>query len=299
MNVANLSGPLKSIRSILETPILDERKWAKVAQLPADAVMLDIEDSVPPDRKVEAREKVVRCLAEPSIVGDALPLPRVNDLKSPWGEEDLIAVAHSGAPVIAYPKVRTANELSRVREILDRAGSTAALLLVVETARAVLELERLARVDGVSGLILGPADLALDAGFDHFVGPDVNWDAYAAIRSRLVLVAASYRMVAFDTLITRDLRSEKQAVLHARRARRDGFTGLLTFYPPHLTTINAVYTTTPAELEEAELVVRAYEAARRAGAASVVHAGRALLVHDYERALRTLRAHAGRRGAEI
>jgi citrate lyase beta subunit len=284
---------LEGVRSILESPILDDRKWAKVPSIPAHAVLLDLEDSVPAARKGEARAKVLEYLGKPNFFAGKLAIPRSNGLDTPWGADDLGALAARDVALIAYPKARTADELMEVRRLI---GPKPGIVVVVETARAILELEAIARVPGVVGLVLGPSDLSVDAGWSLSMS-----DAYHYPRSKLVLVGAAYELPAYDTVFVPDLKDAEQVDEAAQRARRLGFAGMATFYPPHVEAINRAFTPSEAETAQAQAIVAAYEEALAKGAAAVQVSGRAIIVQDYKRALRVLstsaagRASAGRR----
>ncbi len=283
-----VSGPLARVRSILETPILDDRKWAKVPGIPADAVLLDLEDSVPEQRKNEARAKVAAHLADPAYLGGRVALPRVNALATPHGEADLRAVAAAGAEIIVYPKAGSAAELDAVRAILRDVGAEARLVPVIETARAVLELDTIAAGPHIGGLLFGPFDLAVDAGITPFDGPALFADAYHYAKSKLVLAGAAFDVPVFDFLLTPQLRDRAQVTAAADHARRMGFDGMAAFYPPHIDVINAAFTPSADAVAQARQVVRAYEAALNAGNAAAQLDGKALIVQDYKRALQTL-----------
>jgi citrate lyase beta subunit len=279
---------LARVRSILETPILDEHKWGKVPSLPADAVLLDLEDSVPPQRKAEARHKVVEHLGRRELFAGRLPLPRVNALDTPWGADDLRALAEAGVELLAYPKLRRHDELGEVRRRLRSFGADPAVVVVVETALAVLHLEEIAATAKVAGLILGPSDLAAEVGWQLLDDGGVFADAYHYPRAKLALVGAAYGLPVYDTVFVSDLRDTAQVAEAATHARRMGFTGMATFYPPHLPVINDAFTPSEPELARAQAVVDAYERALARGAAAVQVDGQALIVQDYKRALRTL-----------
>lgn len=283
--------PLRGVRSILESPILDAHKWAKVPGIPADSVLLDLEDSVPEQRKDEARAKVVAQLADRAYLDGRVAIPRVNALGTPHGEADLCAVAAAGAQVIAYPKAHTAAELDDVRAILRDAGADPYLVPVIESARAVLELEKIAAGPQIGGLLFGPFDLAVDAGITPFDGPALFGDAYHYAKSKLVFAGAAFEVPVFDFLLTPQLRDQVQVASAADHARRMGFDGMATFYPPHVEVINAAFTPTADAVAQAGEVVRAYESALRSGNAAAQIDGRALIVQDYKRALRVLERH--------
>jgi citrate lyase beta subunit len=279
---------LDGVISILESPILDDRKWAKVPSIPTHAVLLDLEDSVPPDRKEEARARVCEYLGRPEYFAGKRPIPRPNGLDTPWGRDDVRALAARGVKLLAYPKVRTADEIVELRRLLHEGGADPGIVVIVETARAVIELEAIARVEGVVGLLLGPSDLSVDAGWSLFADGAFFSDAYHYPKSKMVLVGAAYDIPAYDTVFVPDLRDDAQVRRAATHARRFGFAGMATFYPPHVDTIHRVFTPSESEITAARETVAAYERALAQGAAAVQVSGRALIIQDYKRARRVL-----------
>jgi citrate lyase beta subunit len=279
---------LAGVRSILETPILDEHKWAKVPTLATDAVLLDLEDSVSAERKDQARTKVLDFLGRSAYFGSRLPIPRTNPLGTPWGETDLQALAQSGTRVLAYPKCAGPEELQQVREILAAEGAQPGLVVIIETAAAVLGLERIAAAPGVAGLILGPNDLAVDAGWQLFADGRLFADAYHYPKAKLALAGAAYGIPVYDTAFVPRLGDLDQVRAVMTHDRRLGFAGSATFYPPHLDVINQIFTPSAEERTAAERVVAAYEHALAEGSAAVQQDGQAVILQDYKRALQTL-----------
>lgn len=282
------SRAFRKVRSLLETPILDEHKWAKVPTIPCDGVLLDMEDSAPPHRKEEARAKVLEYLERPEYFGGRSVLPRVNSLDTSWGEADLRAVARSSADVVLYPKVRTPEDVMEVDRILCDEGSQARIFVIIETAGAVVRLQQIVETGLVHGLLYGPAGQALDARFSHFSDGDVFDEMYHYARSKIILSAAAVAIPVFGIAFVPDMRDLRRVRQEVVRARRQGFSGLVTFYPTHVDVINEVFSSSDEEVAEARRVVEAYESALSTGAAALSVDGRAVLVHDYERSRQVL-----------
>ncbi len=255
-----------------------------------DAVLLDLEDSVAPQRKLEARQRVLDELKCPGSLGRRVGLPRVNALDTEWGADDLRALADAGVGLLIYPKLSTVQELAEVR----RLSGGAEVIVIVETARAVLNLEAIAQA-GVAGFINGPADLAIDVGWDMFVDGALNASAYGYIASKLVLVQAAFGTPAFDTVFVEDLRDAAQVRIAVQRSCRMGFSGVATFYPPHVTVINEVFTPSAADVSRATRTVEAYEQALARGDAAVRIGGEAVIVQYYKGAMNVLARAALRR----
>jgi len=277
-------NPYLGIRSILESPILDEYKWAKVPGISADAVFLDMEDSVAPERKVEARTKIMKVLADPGALGDRVVIPRVNALDTPWGREDLIALAAAGAARLAYPKIESRDELDEVRSVLQTQGVEPDIFLIVESARGIVELQQLANAPNVVGLIFGPSDLAVDVGASLFDGDELFEPSLYYPRSKIALTGAAYGLARIDMMFVADMRDLDAVRRRADFSRKLGFTGVATFYPPHVDVINDVYRPSADEVAVAAAVVATYEEALRDGRAATSHNGHALIVQDYKQA---------------
>ncbi len=137
-----------AVRSILETPILDRHKWAKIPSLPADMVFVDLEDSVPVAGKEEARQRAATCLSDRDFFGDKLILARPNHLRTPWGLDDIKTLVDAGADCLAYPKVSCLEDLKELQTVLDELGASPHIFAIIETAGSVLGARRHFRLPG-------------------------------------------------------------------------------------------------------------------------------------------------------
>src|ERR1700728_4697887 len=129
-----------SVRCLFESPILDDRKWAKIPTIPADAFILDLEDALPIARKEEGREKVLEYLHQPDYFHGAMIVPRANHLSTPWGRDDIIALAEAGIEQLMYPKTESAEDLQEVLELCRAHGSDPKIKASIESARGVVEI---------------------------------------------------------------------------------------------------------------------------------------------------------------
>lgn len=281
------------IRSIIETPILDEHKWAKIPSIPADAFLIDLEDAVPAPGKERARELAVAHVRDPSYFDGRVTIARPNHLSTPWGREDLDAFAEAGVTCLAYPKLETAEELLEVQALLRAKGADPDIFAIVETSRSVLEIDKIAAVDKVVALMFGSGDLSVDAGIPLFGRDGLLNPAFDWAKQRTVLAGAAFGRLTVDIAFLKDLRDLDETRLRYGDARQLGFTTGVTFYPPHVAVLNEIFGPSDADIAEAEEIITTYEAAVAAGNPAVTLAsGKALLVHDYEKALR-LRNRAG------
>jgi citrate lyase beta subunit len=274
-----------AVRSVLETPILDERKWAKVPSIPADMMLLDLEDAVPVQLKDKARDKVVSYLEDPSYLGDKLFLARPNHLDSPWGRDDVIALAEAGVTCMAYPKLRSVAELLDVLELLEQHHASPDIFAIIETAGAMMDLREISRVPNVVALMCGPGDLSVDLGIP-LLEPDGTLNrVFEPMKVQNVLAAHARRIAVTDIVYAPDFRDLDEIRRRALLSRTSGFTALATFYPPHVEIINDVLTPSKAEISAAKELVTCYEALRAEGKPAMLSArGETILVHDYEKA---------------
>lgn len=287
--MAHLTGRAASyagVRSIMESPIMDDRKWAKVPSIPADCFMLDLEDSVPPALKIAARDKVVAHVGRDDFFGDAVVMARPNHLSTPWGRDDLEALASAKAPLLACPKISTPQEIDDVLEITRRLGSDPDIFAIIETARSIEHVAAIAEHPNVVGLMFGPGDLSVDSGITLFDGHgDLN-PAFLFPRVRTTLAASAAGKLSATIAFAADLKDLDEIRRRYTEAAQTGFTAGITFYPPHVGIVNDVFGPDPIEVARARTIVTAYEAGLANGdAATTLDDGTVLLVHDYEKAL--------------
>ncbi len=281
--------PPKVRRSYFECPIMVEKKWAKIPEIHADVFMLDMEDSTPPVSKVEARHRIVDLIKDPGYLGGREFVVRPNNLSTEWGREDLEAVADAKAPFVIYPKVRSVDEMREVKRIFDERGSTPEIMLIIETPQAVLQLEAIASCPGVTVLLVGPGDLSMETGISMFDDADEFTDGFIYTRSKVLLVAKAYGLQPADAVFTADLKDQVRMRRAMERSRRMGFTGLMSFYPPHVPMINEVMSPSKDEVGWAERVVDTYTKGRKEGLAAISLDGKFLTVHQFTSAQETLR----------
>jgi citrate lyase beta subunit len=283
-------GDFRRVRSVMETPILDERKWAKLPGIEADAFIIDLEDSVVPQDKIAARDRAVHYLREgASFFGDRLILARPNNLDSPWGRADIIALAQANVRLMLYPKAKSAAEVAEVRQLLAEHGAVPLIFPIIETAGALLDVRTISEAPGVGGLFMGIGDLSVDAGIPfRLPNGEINPALHQA-RDQVALAAAAAGISSTDTVYARDIRNPDDVRAAVRDARDRGFTSLVTFYPPHVPVINEAVPPSPDEIADAELVVETYSEGVRDGKPAVLlEDGRVLLLLDSDRAQRLL-----------
>lgn len=286
------------LRSMLFVPGDSERKLAKCESVAADALILDLEDSVDGTRKAAARALLAEFLpaarAAEGSGGRSLWV-RINPLAGVDAAKDLERVLPARPDGIVLPKPKSAADVLELARRLDAlearfalpAGSTRILPTVTETPAALFALEGYTHCGArLAALTWGAEDLSAALGAATAVDTNGEWlPPYQLARSLCLLAAAAASVPAIDTVHT-DLRDTARLARQAAAARRDGFAGKLAIHPDQVDVLNRAFLPQPNELTEARRIVDAFE--RCAGAGVVSLDGRMLDRPHLERARRVL-----------
>ena len=265
------------LRSLLFVPGDSERKFVKATGIGADALILDLEDSVAPPQKATARGRVAELLT------DASPRPwsffvRVNALDTGLTLDDLAAVVRPGLDAVLIPKSNGAEDLLRFGYYLDaleaKAGMTPGAVkfavVATETAKAMFALGSYAPAHPrLTALTWGAEDLSAVLGATDNKESDGGWSSpYHNARAQCLFAAAAAETTPIDTVHVnfRDLDGLER---DCRRSRRDGFLGRIAIHPDQVETINRCYTPSEAEIAHARRIVAAFEANPGAGTLGV------------------------------
>jgi len=249
-------------RSVLYLPSSNERALEKAKSIPVDALILDLEDSVAPDAKEQAREKACAAVRSGAYGRRELTI-RVNGLGSEWHDADLAAASAAGPDAIVVPKVNSADEVRGLVAAMDAAGAPehTRLWAMVETPVAVLHAEQIARAsDRLACLVLGINDLYKELGATFAPGR-------AAIQTslQLAILAARAAGVAVVDGVFNDVRDADGFLAEARQGREMGFDGKTLIHPGQVEPCNDVFAPDADEVERARAVIAAFEAARAQG----------------------------------
>jgi citrate lyase subunit beta/citryl-CoA lyase len=243
-------------RSYLYVPGNRPERFDKACAAGADAVIVDLEDAVPPAEKDSARAALASWLSPDKSV-----LIRVNAAGSDWFSRDLAACDAAGVAGVILPKAEKVDE--DVVTLCRRKGL--ALFPLIETAAGMAQAEAVAAMPCVQRLMFGTID------FQFELGVDGDGDELLAFRSRLVLAS---RLAGIQSPVDGPCTSwEDQGLLMAdsRRARRLGFGGKLCIHPKQVATVNAAFSPSEVEIAWARKVL---DAAQRSGGAAVAVDGR-------------------------
>jgi citrate lyase subunit beta/citryl-CoA lyase len=243
--------PARRRRSCLTVPGDDEHKLAKAASLEPDELILDLEDAVPAERKDVAREAVARALRDYDWRAATVAV-RVNSPRTEWHQADLALVREANPAVVVVPKVESADELAGLP----------ACEAQIETARGLVECERIAAAPGLEALVLGPGDLAASLGVPELTIGEGAHVEYAL--ARIVVAARAFGLAAIDGPFVA-LGDDAGLRASAQRSRAFGYDGKWCIHPAQVEICNAVYAPTPEELERARRVLGVTGVARLDG----------------------------------
>lgn len=269
------------MRSLLFVPGDSERKLAKALEAGADALIVDLEDSVAPERKELARQGLAAFAAALAQVGeDTRPLlyVRINPLSGEEWQADLTAVAGVSPHGVVLPKPNSGEDVHRLSVTLHHGeeasgrdvGSTRIIAIATETAASLLNLASYSGSSNrLEALTWGAEDLSAEIGAmaTRTAEGDLS-SPFRLARDMTLFAAAAAGVAAVDTVFTnfRDatgLRRECEAAL------RDGFVAKLAIHPAQVEVINEAFTPSPAQVTEAETIVRAFAESGGAGVVSV------------------------------
>ncbi len=288
---------LGAIRSALFVPGNRLDRVDKALATPADMVLIDLEDAVPPAQKAEARAGVAGYLSQ----GDSSRvLVRVNAVDGDLVEADLEAVVPAGPAGLMVPKVQSADDVERVHGMISAVEEAAGLesgalpvIALIETAMGVVNLDAIALAGAGTGRVhtcaFGAADYTLDLG----TSISASGEELIYPRSRITLACRAAGLEPpLDTPYLIDLKDLDALEIDARRAKQFGFQGKLCIHPNQVEVINRVFSPTQAEIRFAAKVVAAFEEAEAAGQGAISVEGKMVDKPVVDEARRTMRLAA-------
>jgi citrate lyase subunit beta/citryl-CoA lyase len=276
---------LRPRRSVLYMPGANERALTKAETLPADALILDLEDAVAPDAKLDARERVCEAAAS-GRYGRREVTIRVNGAGTPWHDDDLRAAAAAGPAAVVVPKVDSAGAVHAIEKALEAGGAPdgTAIWAMLETPLATLRSEEVcAASDRLSVLVMGTNDLAKELQAEHVPGRR----PLLASLGLCLLAARAAGKVILDGVYN-DIADGDGFEAECRQGRELGFDGKTLIHPSQLEPCNRVFAPAADEVERAGRIIEAFEQAEAAGRGVVTVDGRMVENLHVEQARRTL-----------
>jgi citrate lyase subunit beta/citryl-CoA lyase len=252
-------------------PGSNARALEKARSLPADGLILDLEDAVTPDAKASARDQVRAAIGAGGYAPREVIL-RVNGLATPWGHADLEAAATAGADAVLLPKVESGDAVRQALAVLDGAGGPGDLPLwcMMETPRAMLRAEAIAAAHPrVACLVMGTSDLAKEL---HAAHTPERLPMITALG--LCLLAARACGVAILDGVHLDLEDDAGFAAACRQGAELGFDGKTLIHPRQIGPANDAFAPDADAIARARRIIEAHEQAARAGQGVVVVDGR-------------------------
>jgi len=276
---------LRPRRSMLFMPGSNARALDKARGLPADGLIFDLEDAVPPARKEAARAAVAGALAEGGYGGRELVL-RSNPLDGPWGRADLAAAAQMPIDALLLPKVETPAAVQKAAALLDELGAPPGLSLwcMLETPLGILFAREIAAAaPRLAALVVGTSDLAKE--LDALPGKD-RLPLLPAL-GIAVLAARAFGLAVLDG-VHLDLDDEAGFAAGCRQGRELGFDGKTLIHPKQIAAANEAFAPSSEEISAARRIIAAYAEASAAGQGVVVVDGRLVEALHVENARRRI-----------
>ena len=259
-----LDARFRPRRSCLYVPGDKARALEKAASLPADVLILDLEDAVAPGGKAEARQ-AIRNAARDRAYGAREVLIRANGLETEWGQDDLEMAASAGVDGVLVPKITSGDDICFADQSLNDAGAVPDLGLwaMIETPLAILNIGEIAAASSntrLTGFVIGTNDLAKE--YNALATPDRQ--AFLFSLSAAVVAARAYGLAAIDGVYN-DIGNEAGLAAECEQGRVLGFDGKTLIHPSQIETANRVFAPSEAELSHAKDVVAAFASAENQG----------------------------------
>ncbi len=260
-------------RSCLYMPGANTRALDKARSLPADTLILDLEDAVAPEAKAGARQAVLEAVSARGY-GSREVLIRINSLESPWGQDDLAMAVAAKPHGLVLPKVTSGEQLRQVDAALNQAGADPdmGLWAMIEMPRAVLGLDKIAAAaEGtrLCGLVMGLNDLAVETG--ALTTPDRA--AFQTALSMAVMAARAWGLVVIDGVFN-DFRDDAGLLRECDQGRMMGFDGKSLIHPAQIEVANRTFAPDPEDVLHARAIIEAFAQTENQGKGVIQVAGK-------------------------
>ncbi|WP_374527513.1 CoA ester lyase [Novosphingobium sp.] len=272
-------------RSALYLPASNAKALAKARTLPADVVILDLEDAVAPEFKAEARAAAVAAVAEGGF-GTRELVVRANGLTTEWGRDDLAAISAAGPDAVLVPKVSSPAEVRAYDALLANAPERMKLWVMIETCACVPQLDAIAACAAdtrLAGFVMGTNDLAkaMRAQLRPGRAP------FLPVLTLAVAAARAHGLIVLDG-VCNEFRDMDVFRAEADQGLEWGFDGKTLIHPDQIDVCNAVFTPSEAEVSWARAVAEAFELPENAGKGAIKVAGKMVELLHLDQAHRVL-----------
>ncbi|MCX6405424.1 MAG: CoA ester lyase [Propionibacteriales bacterium] len=288
-------APIRPRRSVLYMPGANERALEKAKTIDADALILDLEDSVAPDAKVQGRENVVAAVRSGEYGHRELAI-RVNSIGTEWHDADVQAASQAGPDAILVPKVESAEQVLALVDALERHGAPehTQLWAMIETPRALLHAEEIAAAhERLTVVVMGTNDIVNETYGLHV--PGRNATVLTSLAWTLLAVRAAGKVVIDG--VYNAVKDPEGFEAEARQGREMGFDGKTLIHPSQVEPANTAFAPSADDVERAQGLIDTFEEAKAAGQGVVTFNGKMveeLHVRDARRILAFHEALQGR-----
>jgi citrate lyase subunit beta / citryl-CoA lyase len=276
-------------RSLLFMPGSNARALEKARNLAADCLILDLEDSVAPDAKAQARDQIAAAIAAKGF-GRREIWVRTNSLDTPWWKDDVAMAAKAKPDGILVPKISTVDDLAAIGALLAELGADPSIKVwaMIETARSVLDADKLAACTHdaktrLSGFVFGPNDIARETRIRMLPGRA----AMIPMITHCILAAHAHGLEMLDGPYS-DFSNQAGFAEECAQGRDLGFDGKTLIHPSQIEACNAVFTPPAQEIAEARRIVAAFALPENATRGAIQLDGRMVERLHAEMARRTL-----------
>jgi citrate lyase subunit beta/citryl-CoA lyase len=251
-------------RSVLYMPGANERALEKAKTLPADCLILDLEDAVAPEAKADARDRVCHAVKAGGYGPRELVI-RINGLDTEWGKADLRAAVQAGPDAILAPKVMSGEDIRWLDEAMSEAGASSAprLWVMIETPMSILDIKDIAaqgRTTRLSGFVMGSNDLIKDFRAEPMPGRE----NLAACYTLAIAAARAFDLLVFDGVYN-DIADAEGFAAEAKQARAFGFDGKTLIHPSQVEPCNTIFAPAADAVAQARDVIAAFADPANAG----------------------------------
>jgi citrate lyase subunit beta / citryl-CoA lyase len=273
-------------RSCLYMPGANPKALEKAKTLPADVVIFDLEDSVAPEAKAEARE-TVRQAGAGGGYGNREIVIRVNALTTPWGYEDVKAACTVHPAAILFPKIDGPDDIAKAQDVVaSNGGKRTAIWAMIETPLSILNIAAIAaqaKHTHLQAFVMGTNDLAKDLRCAQT--PDRA--PFLAALSMTVIAARAYGVIPIDGVYN-DIQNEEGFAAICRQGLGLGFDGKTLIHPSQIEPCNAIFAPSEADVAQARAVIAAFAAPENAGKGVIKVDGKMTELLHLEQAKRTV-----------
>jgi citrate lyase subunit beta/citryl-CoA lyase len=272
-------------RSVLYMPGSNARAMEKARAIPADALILDLEDAVAPDMKDVARQQVMDAVTARGF-GKREVIVRINGLSTAWGEADLAAAIAAKPDAILAPKVSTPTDLRALEDGFAKhnADPKIALWAMIETPLAILNIADLAGAGGrLACFVMGTNDLIKEL---HGVHSPDRGNLFAAL-GLSVAAARAYGLAAIDGVFN-DIQDSDGFARHCHQAKSFGFDGKTVIHPTQVDACNTIFAPSPEDVAAARQVIAAFDLPENKGKGAIKLDGRMVELLHADIARRTV-----------